>query len=71
MDALTPLRRDFSLQKNIRSAQSDFCIRDVQAKSDVRAMFDGAGRDVVSMQLSDRALEVSNDARLGIGCVAV
>ena len=47
------------------------CIRDVQAESDVRAMFDGAGRDVVSMQLSDRALEVSNDARLGIGYVAV
>jgi hypothetical protein len=48
----------------------------VQAKSDVRAMLDGAsgaGRDVVSMQLSDGALEAGNgnDARLGIGCVSV
>lgn len=34
-------------------------MRDVQAKSDVRAIFDGACRDVVSMQLSDRALEVT------------
>jgi hypothetical protein len=45
----------------------------VQAKSDVRAMLDDAGRDVVSMQLSDGALEAGNgnDARLGIGCVFV